>query len=229
MNWDKIYKQEFFNAPNCYKECDSYCCNNFFGKYYNFLDKDAVIIPMLDDEYKVYKKRGGIKNIKEKKYKIEVTSNRFLTFYLLSCKEKGLCNPHSNRPFICRIYPYIPKVDYNSNIIGYNYASFMDIFYSNSIKHNCPLVAKDENKIKEQIENNLPKFDPKMIFVLTLIDEVIKHIKKYLPENIDKLDIENQKKFIAKFEMLMLSGKAFKEVDIGKIYKDISKIYGEFL
>ncbi len=221
--WSEIYQKELFLAPNCYKECDGYCCNNFFGKYYNILDKDSVILPMIDEEYEEYKKRGGIKNITEKKYEIKIKDKKFV-FYLLGCKEKGLCNPHSNRPFICRVYPYLPKVNIKGEIIGFNYASMMDIFYSSKKTHKCPLVTKDY--IQQSIKQNLPKLTPKMIFALILIDEVFKEIKKFIPEYIDKSDIQ---KFITKFEMLMLSSKVFKNINIEKIYEEVKKEYGEFL
>jgi len=223
MKWSEIYQKELFLAPECYKECSGYCCNNFFGKYYKILDKESVVLPMIDDEYEEYKKRGGIKNVKEKRYEIKVKDKKFV-FYLLSCKEKGLCNPHSNRPFICRIYPYLPKVNEKGEIIGFNYASIMDIFYSSKEKHNCPLVRKDY--IKEEIKKNLPKLSAKMIFALILVDEVFKEIKKFLPEYIDQND---KKKFISKFEMVILSGKIFKNIDIVSIYEKVKQYHGEFL
>jgi len=229
MDWNEIYDKELFQAPGCHTQCGGYCCNNFFGRYFNFLDKNSVALPLIDEEYEVYKKRGGVKNIKEKKYSIEVVKNKFLTFYLLSCKESGFCDPHSNRPFICKIYPYMPRVDYDSNIIGYNYASFMDIFYSDEKHHNCPLVAKEGNRIQDEITRNLPKLSPKMIFALMIFDEVIRNIRSSLPANIDLLDEKDKKIFFAKFEMLMLTGRPFKNIQTEKIYYELKKRSGEFL
>jgi Fe-S-cluster containining protein len=228
MNWSEIYDKELFLAPNCYLTCNGYCCNNFFGKYYSILDKESVILPMVDDEYQEYKKRGGIKNVNAKRYSIKIEDKEFV-FYLLSCKEKGLCNPHQNRPLICKIYPYIPKVDTNGKIIDFNFASLMDIFYSFDEVHSCTLVKKEADRIKSDITRNLPKLDGKITFALILIDEAIKNIKKYLPQKIDTLSQNEQKKFIKKFEMLMLSGKAFKEIDIQKLYEKVKNHYGEFL
>jgi hypothetical protein len=122
------------------------------------------------------------------------------------------------------VYPYLPKVNIKGEIIGFNYASIMDIFYSSKEKHNCPLVRKDY--IQEEIKKNMPKLSPKMIFALMLVDELFKEIKKHIPEHIDTTDTA---KFILKFEMLILSGKIFKNIDVVSIYEQVKKIHGEFL
>jgi len=227
MNWNKIYKEELFTAKNCYLECGGYCCNNFFGQYYSILDKNNVVLPMSDDEYNEYKKHK-VDNLKEKKYQIKIKDKEFI-FYLLFCNEKGLCNPHQNRPLICKIYPYIPKVNLEGEVIGFNYASFMDLFYSAKDKHNCPLVFKDEKRIQDEIIKNLPKLDAKMIFIFILLDKVMEKLKSYFPTNIDKLNQTELKKFILKFEMLLLTGKVFKKINIEEIYEDVKNIYGDFL
>jgi Fe-S-cluster containining protein len=220
MDWSKLYEKELFRADNCYLKCDSYCCNNFFGKYYNFLDKDSVVLPLIDEEYEIYKKRGGIKNIKEKKYELNIGEKKFI-FFLLYCKEKGLCKPHTNRPFICRTYPFLPKVNEYGEIIGFNYASLFDIFF-NKENHNCPLVK--DKKIYNEWKQNLPEFSPKMIFALMLLDALIEELKK-----LDLNFSESMKQSVNKLELILLSGKVFKKIDVTKIYEKVKKVYGEFL
>jgi Fe-S-cluster containining protein len=229
MNWREIYETEFFQAPGCYLECGGYCCNNFFGKYYRFLDSESVVLPLIDDEYEIYRKRGGIENVDAKKYEIEVKPRKKLVFYLLHCREKGLCKPHTNRPLICRIYPYLPKLDDWGKGVGWQYASLMDIFYSSAQRHSCPLVRENAETIKREIMENMPAWSPKMILALQLIDALIENIKTMIPEKIDTLNEEEQRALIAKFEMLILSGKAFKAIDMAGIYDRLAKVHGDFL
>jgi len=227
--WNKVYEKEFIFAPECYKSCNSYCCNNFFGEYFSFLDKEAVILPLIDEEYEVYKKRGGIKNITETKKEITFNDNKKLTLYLLKCKEHGLCSPHNNRPFICRIYPYLPKVDLEGNIEGLLYASLIDNIIEKNY-HPCPLTK--QNDIKEELLNNLKdiKFTPKTILALKLAELLIIYLQKEIKEFINE---KNKALVIKKFEKIFLGNKIFKNEQFKKeaneIYMKMKKRYGEFL
>ena len=227
--WNEIYNKELIYAPNCYTKCDGYCCNNFFGKYFSFLDKEAVILPLIDEEYKEYKQRGGIKNITETKKEIKFNDNKIFTIYLLKCKEKGLCNPHSNRPFICRTYPYLPTVDEYGNINGVIFAALIDNII-NPYFHPCPLTKEED--IKQQLISNLSdiKFTPKMILALKLSELLIKYLQKEIDEFIDD---KNIKSVIKKFEKIFLTNKIFKnpkfKQEANKIYNNLKRVYGDFL
>ena len=228
MKWSEIYEKDFIYVNECYKLCDGYCCKNFFGEYFKFLDKEAVILPLIDEEYEEYKKRGGIENINATKKEI-FFEDKIFTFYLLKCKEKGLCNPHLNRPFICRVYPYLPVVDIDGNIIDFVYAALIDNLVNRDF-HKCPLVK--EESIKNSLKNNLKdiSFSPKMIFALNLANLLVKYLKIYIPE---RMENSNIKDIVKKFEMLFLSNKIFKDknfqLETKEIYNKVKDRYGDFL
>jgi len=227
VQWSELYEREFFSAPGCYLECGGYCCNNFFGRYYAILDRESVMIPMTDDEYEVYRSRGGIENVTVTRHEIAIGEGKRFVFYLLSCKEKGLCRPHANRPMVCRLYPRLPRVDEYGEIIGFNEASLMDLFYQKSA-HPCPLVAKDQG-VEEQIARNFPKPDAKTIFALMLADAVMKALVRLLPEKLDTADEEQIRRLARRFEAAMLGGKIFRSIDVVSIYKKVAAVHGEFL
>ena len=227
-NWAEIYDKELIYAPNCWMECDGYCCQNFFGKHFKFLDKESVILPLIEEEYAEYKKRGGIENLKETKKTIPI-KDKSITLYLLKCQEKGLCNPHQNRPFICRVYPYFPVVSQTGEIIDFTYAALMDNLVSKEY-HKCPLTKEERTK-KEIVKNLGTIEDPKIIFIFMLTNLLIEHLKKYIPDRIDSP--RSERKLVAKFEKLILGNKIFKDKsfkdEAAAIYDALVKQYGEFL
>lgn len=230
MDWNKIYEKNFIYANECYKTCDGYCCKNFFGTHFKFLDKDAVILPLIDDEYNEYKKRGGIKNINDIVKKEIPFDDKIFTLYLLKCREKGLCNPHNNRPFICRIYPYFPVIDLDGNVVDFVYASLIDNLVDENY-HKCTLI-KDNSILKELRKNLLDiSFSTKMILGLKLVELLIKYLKSYIPNKIDNKNKEQN--IVTKFEMLFLSNKIFKnenfQLEAKQIYSQIKEKYGNFL
>ena len=54
-----------------------------------------------------------------------------------------------NRPLICKLYPFLPKVDNRGGILDFFSATFFDLFYDKS-SHPCTLVAQHEDEVKAQ-------------------------------------------------------------------------------
>ena len=104
---------EFVNFPKCYESCGGYCCKGFKNANFKFFDGSYVALPLLEKEFNEYKKSGGIIGLEEAK-KIEefkLKNGAILRIFWLHCSLVGLCNPHQNRPLICKLYPFLPKVD----------------------------------------------------------------------------------------------------------------------
>ncbi len=235
------YKIEFVNFPKCYEDCNSYCCRGFNNEHFKMIKYDFVAIPLLEKEFLEYKKSGGIKGLEEPK-KIEVFKLRggqIIKIFWLQCHLKGLCNPHSNRPLMCKVYPLMPKVNNKGEIKDFLPATFFDLFFDDTT-HPCTLVAKSKEDVKRQLNTSLAPLlsDPLYIFAFRacevlakyLKDELIKDFGSHFISNIPKEQIS---KFWQKVEMLLLFRKAWRNEkfynEISDIHDEIAAIWGEFL
>lgn len=235
VNWSDVYNSEFVNAPECWKSCDGYCCKNFYGEHFNILDKNGVALPLLETEYEYYKSIGGIENITEpaKKRTFTLSNGKSFSIYILSCSCGGLCNPHNARPLICRIYPYFPLVDAYGMVEGFEYSALMDLFYRDPDKnHKCTLVREQAKKVKDELTVNLQPLlsDPEVVFIFMCLKELVSRLKNKMSGFIDNLDDEGKKRFIAKYEWMILTGKPWSDkafsARIDAIYEEVKQANG---
>ncbi|TLD83461.1 hypothetical protein LS70_004675 [Helicobacter sp. MIT 11-5569] len=236
INWEELYKLEFVYFKDCYSTCDSYCCKNFLGENFKILNQKAVTLALLEGEYEYYRQKGGIQNITTpaKKEEFTLKNGKKFVLYFLSCECSGLCNPHSMRPLLCRIYPYFPRVSAKGEILGFFPAALMDLFYSSSLTHPCTLARVHSIELEKQLRQNLQVLleIPLFIFVFRAAEVLAMSLQKYLG-NVHIDTIEQKDKFLHKLEWSLLSNKAwnneeFKE-SIVQIYTQIAEIYGDFL
>lgn len=215
-DWSVIYQTEFVNAPECWKTCGGYCCKNFYGEHLNILDKEGVSLPLTESEYKYYESIGGISNITQpaKKRTFKLNNGKSFSIYLLSCHCGGLCNPHGHRPLICRIYPYFPIVDAAGNVEGFEYAALMDLFYRDpDNNHKCTLVREQSERIKRELAVSLKPLlnDPEIVFIFICLKLLVSRLKNKMGVFIDDLSEQDKKRFIAKYEWMILTGKPWKD------------------
>lgn len=237
IDWKSIYGKDFVSFKDCYLTCDGYCCKNFFGDYFKLLDKKAVILPMLEGEYLYYKSQGGIKNITQKHRKEEFNfGDKKLVLYYLSCECSGLCSPHCLRPLICRIYPYFPIVNIYGDILDFYPVSLMDLFFSSDANHRCTLVREYQEELKKQLNESLKELlrYPLFIFIFRLMEILARALQDSL--NYQYIDLLNEREkvdFFKKMEWILLSRKAWKQLNFKKeahrIYREMVAYYGEFL
>lgn len=232
---------EFVNFPKCYESCGGYCCKGFKNANFKFFDGSYVALPLLEKEFNEYKKSGGIIGLEEAK-KIEefkLKNGAILRIFWLHCSLVGLCNPHQNRPLICKLYPFLPKVDNKGEILDFFSATFFDLFYDKS-SHPCTLVAQHEDEVKAQLKNSLEPLlkDPLYIFAFRACELLAVYLRNLLKKEfgsylINKINDENHAKFWQKAEMLLLLRKAWRNQEfyneICDIHDEIAQIWGEFL
>jgi Fe-S-cluster containining protein len=235
VDWQTVYKTEYVKAPECWKTCGGYCCKNFYGEHFNILDKSGVSLPLLEKEYQYYQSIGGVSNITEpaKKRTFKLTNGKSFSIYLLSCHCGGVCEPHGHRPLICRIYPYFPIVDAHGTILDFEYAALMDLFYRDPDKnHKCTLVREQSIRIKRGLSINLKPLlrDPEVVFIFRCLKELVDRLKTKMDGYINTLDEKQLKKFIAKYEWMILSGKPWKDKAfaqrIDQIYDEVKAAFG---
>lgn len=218
IDWALIYQQRWVDVPDCWQTCGSYCCQNFAGRHLNLLEKDAVSLPLTASEWHYYHAQGGIRNITHppKKRDFILANGRCLSLYFLSCTCQGLCDPHSLRPLICRLYPYFPIVKADGTIEGFDYVALMDIFYQNPQQaHPCTLVRQQAEQVQAQLRRDLPLLlsDPLMVFLCQLAKAFIDRFRAVLPMRLDTLDEPAKNQFYRQYEWYLLSGKPWRTAE----------------
>lgn len=236
IDWEKLYQMEFVHFSDCWKSCDSYCCKNFLGESFKILNSKRVILALLEGEYQYYKSKGGIANITEppKREEFTLKNGKKFVLYFLSCECAGLCNPHSMRPLLCRIYPYFPRLNAKGEILGFFPAALMDLFFSSHLAHSCTLAREHSAELEAQLRENLkPLLEiPLFVFVFRAAEALAVALQKYLG-NVHIDTLEDNAAFVRRLEWSLLSNKAwdneeFKE-SIVRIYDEVAAVFGDFL
>ena len=140
------------------------------------------------------------------------------------------------RPLICRLYPYLPRVSYQGELLGFYPASLMDLFFSNENAHYCTLVREHDTELRAQLAQNLKQLlrIPLYIFVFRALEVLCQTLQEYLGNVcLDTLEQETRGEFLQKLEWCLLSNKAwdneaFKEKTT-QIYTEIAQEFGDFL
>lgn len=232
---------EFINFPKCYEGCGGYCCTGFKNNNFNFFSSEVMALPLLEKEYKQYIKSGGIKEKVELK-KIEefrLKNSRILKIYWLYCNAKGLCDPHENRPLICKLYPLLPKVDSSGKILDFFSASLFDLFYD-KFSHPCLLISDSFEEVKEQLKISVKVLldDPLYIFAFRVCYLLCEYLKEYLKKKfgshfIADINRGEVQEFWQKVQWLLLTRKAWRNEkfysEVCDIYDEIANVWGEFL
>ncbi|WP_169752727.1 hypothetical protein [Campylobacter mucosalis] len=223
--WKNIYSSEFIHSPKCYESgCNGCCCKNFFAPdKFRINNSQNATLPILKTEFDFYKANGGICGLDEpKKLEFVLLNGKKFIIYMLNCTKKGLCNPHSNRPLICRLYPFLPRINPQGEIKGFYEASLMDIFETR-----CTLVNNDN--IKEKLKTLLKPFlnNPEIIFALMVGEKLNQYLKEYMNQNFHRDD-----RFYHNLEFVLMSLKAwnnqkFKQ-EIADIYDQVFSIGGGY-
>ena len=235
VNWAQVYQQRWVDVPNCWQTCGSHCCHNFAGDYLTLLEKTAVSLPMTEAEWQYYHAQGGIKNIltPPKRQDFILTNGRCLTLYFLSCSCHGLCDPHTLRPLICRLYPYFPVVQADGTLDGFDYAALMDSFYQNPQQnHPCTLVREHSEPVQMQLRQDLPLLlgDPLMVFLFQLAKLWIDRFRVVLTPRLDQLDEAGKSQFYRQYEWHLLSGKPWRNADfkaaVTHTYEQVKQAFG---
>ncbi len=233
--------KEYVFFKECYKTCNGYCCNNFHADKFKFINKDNVILPMIEHEFLAMQNSGGMDNVKDYKEKtFTLKCGKKLKVYFLECGVKGLCSPHCNRPLICKIYPYFPLVNENGDFLGVREVAMLDLFYKDDKNHPCTLVNTHKEQLLKEYKQSIKELlkEPIMIFIFMLLEILDKYLMNYFKGYYDEpfLDVldENAKKdFFAKYETNALLFKAYRNNgfadEVNDLYLRLEAKYGEKL
>lgn len=235
------YKTEFIHSPQCYKTCNSYCCSGFQNENFSFIKHNFVMLPLLEHEFKEYKKNGCVKGLEEPKNieSFKLKNGHIVRLYWLQCELGGLCQPHQNRPLICKLYPFLPKVNAKGDILGYMPATFFDMIFDKD-NHPCTLVRESSHKLQEELNNSLAPLlkEPAYIFAFMVCELLLERLQSMLNNKfgsylLNKIPKNKTKEYYQNLEISLLLRSNWKNKEffdkVNEIHDQIAKIWGEFL
>ncbi|WP_086251358.1 hypothetical protein [Campylobacter devanensis] len=235
------YKKEYIYAPKCYESCAGYCCAGFTNPNFKLIRSNFIALPLFDIEYKEYLKAGAINGMEvaKKSEKFKLKGGQTIILHWLHCDKKGLCNPHANRPLVCKLYPILPKVSPNGEILGFFNGTIFDLFFSDK-SHPCTLIRENRQETQDMLKANLKDLlkDPNYIFIFMVANIAVEHLQNYIKAKfgtyiIDDIAPNKLAEFWNEVEMAMVLRRAWNThefaSDIEKTYKSVAQIWGEFL
>ena len=177
------YKKEYIYAPKCYESCAGYCCAGFTNENFKLIRSNFIALPLFDIEYQEYLKAGAIDGMEvaKKSEKFRLKGGQTITLHWLHCDKKGLCNPHANRPLVCKLYPILPKVSPNGEILGFFNGTIFDLFFSDK-SHPCTLIRQNRQETQDMLKANLKDLlkDPNYIFIFMAANIAVEHLQNYI-------------------------------------------------
>ena len=203
-DWKAIYDTPLMDVGSCHTHCGGYCCKNFYASDFNILSSNEVVLPMIDSEFEYLMSLGGMEGISDGAHSEEFSPvpGHTINLWFMKCTAQGLCHPHCHRPFVCRLYPYLPLIDYEGNITGFDYSALVDLFYTEKEQHPCWLVTQQEAMVQRQLLEALQPLirNPEMIFILKASALVIDSLRKKVTGTFDPKDDVARKAFLKHYE-----------------------------
>ncbi len=241
MGFKMNYKQEYIYTPKCYESCAGYCCAGFTNPNFKLIRSNFIALPLFDIEYQEYLKAGAINGMEvaKKSEKFKLKGGQTIILHWLHCDKKGLCNPHSNRPLVCKLYPILPKVSSSGEILGFFNGTIFDLFFSDK-SHPCTLIRENRQETQDMLKSNLTDLlkDPNYIFIFKAAQIAVEHLQNYIKDIfgtyiIDEIPQDKVALFWGEVEMAMMLRRAWNTPkfidDINEAYENIARIWGEFL
>ncbi|AJC86759.1 hypothetical protein [Campylobacter sp. RM16704] len=219
--FDTLHDKEFIFAPKCYMTCNGGCCHNIYAKYFKFNTSSEVILPVIEAEYISLVKAGNNNLSNHSKVIYELKNKKKIVVYLIKCSLNGICNPHSLRPLICKLYPYYPQVDFDGNFLGVKPCALFDIFYKHKKNNFCTITHTAEEEFIKTFDKNtkILQQEPIMIFIFKALEYIEEALKKYTYKYygkevyLDEMNEDEKYNFFAMQEINSMTLKAYKNED----------------
>ena len=218
--WEKLLNTEFIFENKCYETCSSFCCKWKTPDIPLRFQVTGGTLFYLPKEYEYMTSIGVSLRNPVKSIGINVNDKRIETIYQ-HCNDDNNCNILFKRPLSCKLYPFLPIYDLDTDrIIDVEYFSVYDI-NADYINYRTPCYVKDYKEKYLQLwnsDNEQSKIlrDPYIMFYLSVANVVRKNYVYNLKKTL--LNKEDNKTFWKKWEMLYLDKKL---IDINVIHEEI--------
>ena len=239
-DWEKIHSTPYLSIPNCWEKCGGgFCCNNRHELVrFRAIPQGQQSFPMLDDEYEYLKERGFLApEMIESARIMSVTlpNGRSASARMVTCRQKGHCFSVGNRPFICKIYPFIPIPETDGSIGGFELGSVFDeMFHLAGLPSPCAVLEENSSELKSELTEKIGFIFgmPYFIFYFGAFRIIAQHLRARFAEQYAGDPSADYPKFFREFELLYMGGKLFSADTIRRelqtLYAALEQRYGEF-
>lgn len=150
--WSRIHSNTFVYEDRCWETCSGFCCANSHPDFTFrlILAHQGQTILYIGDEYDWFESRGQIPSSDPTDFRPTPITFDFggphpLELVPLPCKHLGLCDGQFEKPFLCKIYPFLPILGLDGTLEDVLPGTIFDLtFPVVETKSPCSLLAKKD-------------------------------------------------------------------------------------
>jgi len=238
VDWNSIHSGEYVYEVGCWKTCDGgFCCKHDHPDFdFQFLPKNGSVIMYMEDEYHYFAKRGQVSSTPAQKITLDFGGPRPLVVYHVFCGLLGRCDGVMEKPFLCKIYPFMPILGAQGELESLWHASIFELTFE-LVKSKTPCTVFNKLESYKKLWTDNPRIldplrHPYVVFYLQAIKYFSRSYEKTLLARSDLMR-KSGKEFWSEWEIAYLRGELFDldeiKYELSKVYRDLSQTYGDFL
>ncbi|MBI4805934.1 MAG: hypothetical protein HY795_11935 [Desulfovibrio sp.] len=236
--WEEISRASFVFEENCWETCGGYCCDIRHGDFtFNLLPSEGTSILHIGDEYDWMLANGHIPpDASPREIVFDFGGPGPIRLVAVDCKLKGVCGGERMRPLHCRIYPFLPIFNAQSELIDIYPASIFDLTcLAREGKAACTLWNERRDIYMEAWKSGdilKPLHHPLLMFYFAVYKCAADNYLENLKKNAMLASLDGAA-FWQRWELLYLGKRLFdapaiREMALG-VYHDFSRVHGDFL
>ncbi|MBF0611035.1 MAG: hypothetical protein G8345_13420 [Magnetococcales bacterium] len=242
VDWDAIHRHQFISVDKCWETCGGgYCCaSNHADFQFRLLPVPGVVLLYPEEEYnhlvatgRAWQTLPGNKPVQ--RLHLDVGGPRPLTLVHMPCRLQGKCAGVIEPPLQCKLYPFLPVLDVDGNILDvYPFSIFELTFATCQWPMPCTLWHQRE-QVLQTWRNNPELIAPLKHPLILLYLQVARIIAEMYSQKLKESPLMSKSgsAFWKEWEILYLSG-AFLDGTVlrqkaGQAYHNLVSRWGNFL
>lgn len=135
--WASLRDENFVFEDGCWRTCGGFCCaNNHPDFAFRLLPMQGTTILYMPREYdylrrhgRVFETRGAEDAAAPQSLSLDFGGPKPLTVLHTTCRLLGQCTGIIDKPLLCRIYPFLPRLGLDGEIEGLMPSSIYDLTF----------------------------------------------------------------------------------------------------
>lgn len=145
---DALYSSDLLYVPECWKLCgDAHCCGfaRYKSRFKILTNKPFQSLPLLPGEYDYLQSKGWTAQFGEHEHRVTpyAIDDRVIVVEELVSRRSGCCCEHMTRTVVCRLYPLLPVLDIDGQVVGIDdrFGSFEELEAIDTMPMACQVRA----------------------------------------------------------------------------------------
>lgn len=238
IDWNEINKSSYIYEEGCWTTCNGgFCCKHDHPDFnFRLIPKNGTMLLYMKNEYQYLSNEGKVSSTPGQTIALDFGGPSDLELISVPCKLLGLCNGVIDKPLLCKLYPFIPIISNQGEVVDLSLSSIFDLtFQIMNWPSPCTVqMTKKQSYLKKyQDDKKLIQYlyNPSIMFYLHSAKSFIEVYTEGLMAH-SELRAMSGKEFWSEWELAYLSGDLVnKDLLISKIlgnYKNLRNHFGEF-